>query len=339
TKPKACNYGLTLASGDYAVIYDAEDIPDRDQLKQAVATFEAARPELACVQAKLNYYNWNQSWLTRLFTLEYSLWFDLILPGLQAVGAPIPLGGTSNHFRVRDLRAFGGWDPFNVTEDADLGMRLAEAGRTTAIMDSTTLEEANSKYWNWIRQRSRWMKGYIQTYLVHSRSGGRLGGPLARLSFQLVIGSRVLAALLNPWLWGVTAAYFLNVGGVGTYIRSLWLPPVYYLGLTAFVLGNFLYIYYYMLGAAQRRHYELITSAFLSPLYWVLISFATYKALLEFLLRPFHWQKTTHGLHLSPESQSAFPGISAPEPDVDEGAPAAAQALPVAAVGGRAWAE
>ncbi|MGH7608870.1 MAG: glycosyltransferase family 2 protein [Candidatus Dormibacteria bacterium] len=306
TKPKACNFGLTHATGEYAVIYDAEDVPDPDQLKKAIRAFESAGPEVACVQAKLNYYNWNQGLLTRLFTLEYSLWFNLILPGLQSLGAPIPLGGTSNHFRVCDLRAFGGWDPFNVTEDADLGIRLCKAGYTTLIMDSTTLEEANSRYGNWIRQRSRWMKGYIQTFWVHNRSGNRLDRRRNHLMFELVIGGRVFAALVNPVLWLLTIAYILDWGHLSRFIQSLLLAPVYYMGLAAFVLGNFLYIYYYMLGAARRRHYELILNAWLAPLYWALISIAAYKALLEFALRPFHWQKTTHGLHLAGRDGALF---------------------------------
>ena len=169
TKPKACNYGLAKAKGEYCVIFDAEDIPEPDQLKKAVLGLEAAGNDLVCLQAKLNYYNTNQNILTRLFTLEYSLWFDLILTGLQYIEAPIPLGGTSNHFRTRQLRELQGWDPFNVTEDADLGMRIAKLGYRTAVLNSTTMEEANSNLGNWLKQRSRWIKGYVQTYLVHMR--------------------------------------------------------------------------------------------------------------------------------------------------------------------------
>lgn len=170
TKPKACNYGLARARGEYVVIYDAEDIPEPDQLLKAVAVLRSSPAEVVCVQAKLSYYNAFQNVLTKWFTVEYATWFDLMLPGLFAARMPIPLGGTSNHFKTAVLQSMGAWDPFNVTEDADLGIRLYKAGYRTVIMNSTTYEEANADLVNWIRQRSRWIKGYIQTSLVHLRS-------------------------------------------------------------------------------------------------------------------------------------------------------------------------
>ncbi len=145
------------------MIYDAEDVPDRDQLKRVVIAFSKAPENVACIQAKLNFYNRRQNLLTRWFTVEYSMWFDLLLPGLDAQHAPIPLGGTSNHFRKSSLLEVGAWDPHNVTEDADLGIRLFKRGYRTRIVDSTTYEEANSKSENWLRQRSRWLKGYMVT--------------------------------------------------------------------------------------------------------------------------------------------------------------------------------
>ena len=171
TKPKACNYGLRQAHGEYVVIYDAEDIPEPDQLKKAyLALRRTVSRSVICAQAKLNFYNSHQNVLTRLFTTEYSLWFDLMLTGLQSARCPIPLGGTSNHFRVRHLRMLQGWDAFNVAEDCDLGIRIAQKDYATVIFNSTTFEEANSNLANWMRQRSRWIKGYMQTYFVHLRS-------------------------------------------------------------------------------------------------------------------------------------------------------------------------
>lgn len=173
TKPRACNWGLERARGEFLVIFDAEDQPEPDQLKKAVCVFRqleaAGKRHVACLQAKLNYFNARQNLLTRCFTLEYTNWFDLFLPGLHAAGTPIPLGGTSNHFRTALLKQAGGWDPFNVTEDCDLGLRLTRQGFATEVLDSTTWEEAVSRVPNWIRQRSRWVKGYFQTHLVHTR--------------------------------------------------------------------------------------------------------------------------------------------------------------------------
>jgi cellulose synthase/poly-beta-1,6-N-acetylglucosamine synthase-like glycosyltransferase len=173
TKPRACNWGLERARGEFLVIFDAEDQPEPDQLKKAVVAFRKLEAEgkkhVVCLQAKLNYFNARQNSLTRFFTLEYTNWFDLFLPGLHAFNTPIPLGGTSNHFRTDVLQRVGGWDPFNVTEDCDLGIRLARQGFSTEILESTTWEEANCRVGNWIRQRSRWIKGYFQTHLVHTR--------------------------------------------------------------------------------------------------------------------------------------------------------------------------
>jgi cellulose synthase/poly-beta-1,6-N-acetylglucosamine synthase-like glycosyltransferase len=307
TKPKACNYGLLLATGEYAVIYDAEDIPDPDQLKKAVIAFQKVGSNVGCIQAKLNYYNWNQNLLTRLFTLEYSLWFNLILTGLQSVGAPIPLGGTSNHFRTKDLRTLGGWDPFNVTEDADLGMRIAKRGMTTAVLDSTTMEEANSEFMNWLKQRSRWIKGYMQTYLVHTREisqFAKTGKRINMLTFQLVVGGKILSLLINPLLWLMTLFYFTLSSAAASFIHSLYLGPIFYIGAVSLIFGNFLYVYYYMMGAARRGQPELIIYAIFVPVYWLMMSIAALYALRDLIVRPFHWHKTQHGLHLGDKSNA-----------------------------------
>ncbi len=169
TKPKAANYALQFARGEYLVIFDAEDRPESDQLLKAVAAFRAAPRQLACVQARLNLYNTDHNWMTRMFALDYAQWFDMLLPGLDRFGVPMPLGGTSNHFRTQVLRDIGGWDAFNVTEDADIGIRLAQLGYCVSMIPSTTYEEAPASLGPWLRQRSRWLKGHMQTWLVHMR--------------------------------------------------------------------------------------------------------------------------------------------------------------------------
>jgi len=312
TKPKACNYGLQQATGEFAVIYDAEDVPDTDQLKKAVLAFEALGEEYICIQAKLNYYNPTQNLLTRLFTLEYSLWFGLILPGLQSINAPIPLGGTSNHFRTNQLRALEGWDPFNVTEDADLGMRIVKRGFLTAVMDSYTMEEANSQPWNWIRQRSRWIKGYMQTYLVHMRQPASMWKQWNRphlLTFQLTVGGKILSMLVNPLLWITTLSYFLFRETMDPILNTILLPWVFYLGMVSLVFGNFFYFYNYMIAAAQQKRWNLVKFGYLIPAYWLMMSFAAIFALYELIVRPHHWQKTVHGLHLTKKKKDKKPNF------------------------------
>ncbi|HLH62728.1 MAG TPA: glycosyltransferase [Ktedonobacteraceae bacterium] len=301
TKPRACNYGLIEATGQYVVIYDAEDIPDPLQLKKAVLTFANHGPELACVQAKLNFYNPQQNLLTRWFTAEYSLWFDLILPGLQKGKLAIPLGGTSNHFPTQALRALGGWDAFNVTEDCDLGLRLSWFHLKTVIVDSTTYEEANSRVKNWIRQRSRWIKGYMQTYLVHMREPMhylRDGRWRELFSLQVLIGGKTAILLINPLMWLLFALTLIFHQQTAQAFATLFPAFVLYLGVITLILGNFFYGYIYLLGCMHREQFRLVKWVLLVPAYWVLTSVAAYMALYELFTRPHYWQKTTHGLHL-----------------------------------------
>lgn len=302
TKPKACNYGLAQAGGEYVVIYDAEDIPDTDQLKKAFLAFQKEEnKDIVCIQAQLNFYNPYQNILTRIFTAEYSLWFDLILPGLQSIEAPIPLGGTSNHFKADSLHLLKGWDPFNVTEDCDLGMRLSKMGYHTAVLDSTTMEEANSNFMNWMKQRSRWIKGYMQTYLVHMRNPQEFISDWKHpniITFQLVVGSKVSSLFINPFMWSTTVAYFSFRSIIGPTIDSLFPPIVFYLAVICLVFGNFLYLYYYMIGCYKRKQWSIIVYVFFVPIYWLMMSIAAWMALYQIIFKPHYWEKTMHGLHL-----------------------------------------
>jgi cellulose synthase/poly-beta-1,6-N-acetylglucosamine synthase-like glycosyltransferase len=300
TKPKACNYGLAFVKGEYTVIYDAEDLPDPLQLKKAYLGFQKSGKNVACLQAKLNYYNANQNLLTRFFTAEYSLWFDITLTSLHALNTIIPLGGTSNHFRTNDLKKLHAWDPFNVTEDADLGMRLFKLGYTTAILDSVTLEEGNSQFKNWIRQRSRWIKGYMQTYLVHTKESYtffRERG-LHALVFHLVIGGKLAFIIINPILWIVTLLYFTLYSVVGPTIDSLYPSFVLYVAMSSLIFGNALYLFCYIIGCIKKEQWSLIKYMYLIPFYWIMISIAGFLALYQLIFKPFYWEKTVHGLHL-----------------------------------------
>jgi glycosyltransferase XagB len=239
--------------------------------------------------------------LTRWFTNEYTLWFDLTLPGLQQLRSALPLGGTSNHFRVETLRHVGAWDPYNVTEDCDLGLRLAQHRLRTVVLDSTTMEEANSNTRNWIRQRSRWIKGYFQTYLVHMRrpwSYLRKGRMRDFFTLQVVVGARSLTLLINPLMWLLLAAYLIfNSRVVGVY-HMLYPTPVFYMGMISLVFGNVLYMYTYLIAGARRRNAGMMKWALLIPIYWAMMSVAAGMALWQLIIRPHYWEKTQHGLHL-----------------------------------------
>ncbi len=305
TKPRACNFGLLQAKGQFVVIFDAEDKPEPYQLKKAVLAFANHGPEVACVQAKLNYYNANQNLLTRWFTAEYSTWFDIMLPGLQRIGFSLPLGGTSNHFRTEVLRALGGWDAFNVTEDCDLGLRISQYNLKTAVLDSTTYEEATSRPKVWLYQRSRWIKGYFQTYLVHMRNPLKMlqkGQVRKFVSLQIIVGAWTSVLLLNPLMWALTLIYMMFRP---VHLYSLLFPgPVLYAGAFCLIFGNFFYIYIHIIGCLRRQEYSLIKWVLLIPLYWIMMSMSAYIAFYQLIVKPHYWEKTQHGNHLAPAAKT-----------------------------------
>ncbi|CAN1501689.1 COG1215 Glycosyltransferases, probably involved in cell wall biogenesis [Mycobacteriaceae bacterium] len=298
TKPKACNYGMSLPDlrGEYLTIYDAEDIPEPLQLRRAVAAFRTAPADIGCLQAQLGYFNERQNLLTRWFAMEYAQWFSVILPAIERARCVVPLGGTSNHISVSVWRDVGGWDEYNVTEDADLGARLAAHGYRTQILDSVTLEEANSDMVNWIRQRSRWYKGYLQTMIVHLRHP---------IEFRRKVGTKATLRFLNM-TGGIPATAVVNIifgllllawtSGRPSLVTMLFPPIAYYACLVLFLVGTPLAIYMsFVLVQAAGKPY-LWWAALLSPLYWVLQSLAAVKAFYQLVFRPFHWEKTVHGL-------------------------------------------
>jgi len=238
--------------------------------------------------------------LTRLFTLEYCLWFDHFLPALDRLGAPVPLGGTSNIFRTDVLIEVGGWDPFNVTEDADLGLRLARRGYRTAVIDSTTFEEANCAFGNWIRQRTRWMKGFLQTWLVHRRDM-KFSGWRGALSVDLFIGGTAFAALANPILWLLAlltaATDFAPQAGLPTWGEGAL--------AAALAAGNIAFLALAAGAPLQRGLARLCPAALLVPFYWLMMSAAAWRALYQLATRPSYWEKTDHGLSVEAKARRA----------------------------------
>ena len=297
TKPRACNYALGFALGEFTVVYDAEDRPEPDQLRKAVAKFRRSPREVACLQAHLNFYNAEENWLTRLFALDYALWFDNLLPGLELLRVPIPLGGTSNHFRTSQLKALGAWDPFNVTEDADLGIRIARRGMRVTMLHSTTFEEAPTNLPGWLKQRSRWLKGYMQTWLVHMREPRVLFDDIGWrgfLALQLFLGGSVIAALVNPLLWLIC----LVSGTFETSARGSMF--VTWFGLLA---GNLILTWLAIVAPRKRGWSDFAPYGFTAAFYWALISIAAWRGFWQLVTRPFHWDKTEHGLsRLEPPS-------------------------------------
>lgn len=310
TKPKALNVALLFARGTFTVIYDAEDNPEPGQLRRTLQAFRCGDNSLACLQASLCIDNTADSWLTRMSTAEYAGQFDVFLPGLAALRLPLPLGGSSNHFRTATLREVGGWDAYNVTEDADLGMRLARFGYRCGTIDSTTYEEAPVRIDAWLRQRTRWFKGWMQTWFTHMRAPGQLLrdlGPLGFISFQLIVGGNTLAALVHPlFLIGLVAA---SLSGAppwsGDNLSVAFLVALY--GTTA-VSGYVISIVLGWLGLWRRGLLSTAWVLILTPLHWLLLSLAVWRALYQLFAAPYKWEKTEHGLAKNSRRNSAMTG-------------------------------
>jgi cellulose synthase/poly-beta-1,6-N-acetylglucosamine synthase-like glycosyltransferase len=287
TKPKALQAGLARARGDFLVIYDAEDRPHPQQLRAALAAFEDGPPTCACVQAPLVVDNGARAWIARQFAAEYAILFNEILPLLSRLKLPFPLGGTSNHFRTASLRAVGGWDPYNVTEDADLGYRLARAGYAMGVITPPTWEEAPVTFSAWLAQRTRWIKGHMQTWLVLMRDPLRALRELGLAGFiamQLVLGSGIAAAFVHAPL-----ALLLIIALIS---------PAQLLGgadLALTLLGYCSAMFAAISATALSGNYSHLRAAFTMPLYWPLATIAAWRALHGLIVRPHFWAKTAHG--------------------------------------------
>ncbi|MGI9411804.1 MAG: glycosyltransferase, partial [Hyphomicrobiaceae bacterium] len=289
TKPKALNFAIEYARGEFIAVYDAEDIPEPRQLRDAVDLFHA-NPEIDFLQARLNIYNPSHSFLTRQFAIEYTMLFDGLLPALERLGVPLPLGGSSNHFRHRVLAEAGAWDPFNVTEDADLGLRLARDRRRVAVLASTTWEEAPADFAAWLPQRTRWIKGWMQTCLVHLRRPGLLWrelGPWGFIGFLCLIGGFLLSVLLHPVLYVIVAVELTRPvpfePGPTLIAKAFWWLALFNLAggfLAAILLG--------VVTTLRRGWPALALLTPLMPLYWLLSSFAAYRALYQLFTAPHH---------------------------------------------------
>jgi glycosyltransferase XagB len=309
TKPKALNCALPFARGSFIAVFDAEDRPDPGQLRAALDAFRRYGADVACAQASLCIHNFEESWLSCVFATEYAGQFDVFLPGLAAMRMPLPLGGSSNHFRTAALREVGGWDAWNVTEDADLGFRLARFGYRSVTFDSTTNEEAPIRFKAWLGQRSRWMKGWMQTWSVHMRQPRRLwreAGPRGFFALNIIVGGNVLTALAYPVLVVELAAYFLNdITAAGIMPGWLFTGSLAPLHIAAVAGGFVSTVVVGLMGLARRGRLRSGRVLVSTPFYWALLSIAAWRALWQLWRDPYRWDKTEHGLTRSRQSSAA----------------------------------
>lgn len=297
TKPRALNAAMPFARGSLVVVFDAEDLPEPDQLRKAAALFAAAPERLGCLQACLSIDNFAQNWMTCLFAVDYAALFLVFNRGLAAVGLPFFLGGSSNHFRVEALREIGFWDAFNVTEDADLGLRLARAGYETRMFRSRTYEEAPANFSALLRQRTRWLKGWMQTAIVHGRDPSRLLRDLGAFRAGAVLATfagGVLGPLLSPFF----AAFFFYQAADGKLLAPETPAELAWSALSCGVpLLGLASLAWPIAVAVKRERLALRWDAlFWAPAWAIMLTLAAWRAFRELWLRPFHWEKTGHGL-------------------------------------------
>ncbi|MEY8838666.1 glycosyltransferase family 2 protein [Cribrihabitans sp. XS_ASV171] len=294
TKPRAMNYALDFCKGEIIGVWDAEDAPLPDQIEHVAARFAQAPRDVVCLQGILDYYNPRSNWRARCFTIEYASWFRVVLPGIARLGLVVPLGGTTLFFRRDVLEELGGWDAHNVTEDADLGVRLCRAGYRTELIETVTYEEANFRTWPWVKQRSRWLKGFMKTYLVHMREPRRL---LADLGWARFLGVQAFFLgtlgqfLLAPVLW----SFWLILLGLDHPAQAVLPRPVLAGCAVVFIAAEALSFAVGVVAVAAPQRRFLLPWVLTMPLYFPLGVVAAYKALWELAADPFFWDKTQHG--------------------------------------------
>ncbi len=286
TKARACNYGLSIARGEFVVIFDAEDKPHSDQLRTAAAIFATRDASLVCLQAPLQIHLAHNKWLQNQFALEYKILFSLALQVLSNLNMVMPLGGSSNHFHTESLRKVGGWDAFNLTEDAELSMRLAKNGFRTQMLSPPTIENAPHSLSVWFNQRTRWLTGHIQTWCIHMRHPRdtlNLIGWRNFLAFNAIILGRLFSGLLHAsYLIYLLVALPDLVGSQATFTIYLATP----IPIILFSVG----IIYSPATTWPHKIWLSLTQ----PFYWALTSLALLNACWRILTSRLDWLKTSH---------------------------------------------
>lgn len=295
TKPRALNYALDFCRGSIVGVWDAEDAPEHDQIEKVVMRFKDAPENVVCLQGILDYYNPSENWISRCFTIEYATWWRVVLPGIAKLGLVLPLGGTTLFFKRDALEELGRWDAHNVTEDADLGVRLARRGYVTELIQTVTFEEANCRPWRWVRQRSRWLKGFMITYIVHMRDPLQLirdVGFKRFMGLQMIFLATFTQFAMAPLLWSFWITFF----GIDHPVHTLIGQTATFTLITMFFFSEFLNLVLGLTAVSSRRHRHLMKWVFTMPLYFTLGALASYKAIYEMIVTPFYWDKTEHGM-------------------------------------------
>ena len=302
SKPTSCNYALKFVKGKYLTIYDAEDRPEKYQLKKSIEKFNELDENYICLQASLNYYNKYENFLTYSFSIEYSMWFDFTIKAISKFANFFPLGGTSNHFKTDKLIELGGWDGYNVTEDAEIAVRIVKAGYKVSVLNSITEEEAPITIKSWIKQRTRWIKGFMQTFCEHSMSNKPIA-TRSKFNFKNIFKLKFVDILIYFTFVSMSFLFFILIVAIFfNHIIILHLMKFKYLNFIIYF--NLLSFFFMIYGASaiiiykNKLKFKPIYFIF-SPFYWFLHYLASFRALISLIKTPFYWAKTEHGVSKS----------------------------------------
>lgn len=295
TKPKALNVALRETKGEFLVIFDAETLPEKDQFMKAMAAFKYS-PQLDYVHCRIDVYNASVNWLTKMYTAEFAFFYNFFLPGLATVKSPTPISGHSVYFRREQLIKVGGWDAYNLAEDCDVGIRMFRNGyKNATVLDSASWEQSTTKLGDWIKQRTRWMQGFVQTSMVNLRFPALLWKDLGSfrnvLMFVFHVPGGVFLNGLNLIQWMMLIFWVVTNDPI---IQTIFTDVLLYLSVLSFFLANLMFTYFNLLGLYYRKYYAFVGLAMLSPLYWVLLSYATLRAIVRFFRQESTWDKTNH---------------------------------------------
>lgn len=296
TKPRACNYALQFAKGELLVIYDGEDNPEADQLLKSVSMFRQLPKNYVCLQASLTYYNKDENWITKMFYCEYSMWFNFLIMGLARNKLPIPLGGTSNHFKIDALRGFGGWDPYCITEDCEIGLKIAAAGGEIGHLPSYTYEEAVNAPWAWIRQRTRWLSGYLYTFFRYAFKSKTIyekkGLKAFLVVFIFIFGTPIFSLVTLP----LYILFFSWMFFDPIWMRELFpYPFTWWISWVCLIFGNASIVGFHVYAVWRKGERMLSLWGLTLPIYWILHSVAALRAVWHYIFDRHSWSKTSHG--------------------------------------------
>ncbi len=288
TKGRAIQRALLVAKGKYITIYDAESRPEPNQVIKAVEILEKEKGK-TCLQSIIRIENAKENEITSFFASEFWDWYDKRMVNLHKRGIPFGLGGNSFFLATETLKEVGGWDPFNVTEDAELTVRLIKNNVDIKLMNSITHEACPSTMKNWIKQRTRWSKGLLTTSIIHLISG-KFGFKGFTFKQWYHFWLRMYVGNLIPFFFAFIFILFLfqsfsyenfvlvnivlAINLVPSLIVSMWADK-----------KNF-----NTMGIKIRIHNLFAVTL----IYWGMYLWAGFRANYEFLFSPLKWHKTDH---------------------------------------------